>query len=163
MKNKDCYDILNEFNKGGFANLVGIDFILSLARNIKKIEQEIEILESLRKPTDKYREFAKKVAELRLKFADKDLKTGRPVTRKMENGIESYVISDKLEAYNIEYEALKLADNNPQLIQEQEKKDKLFEEAIERNCEIKFTKIKKADLPTEMNFKQVYIIEFMID
>ena len=122
MKNKELYNIINEVSKGDFYNLTGVDFVLTLARNIKKIEQELDTLDGLRKPTEKYKEYVKKVSMLRAKFADKTA-DGKPVTRRQENGTDVYVISEKLDEYNKEYEALQQESDNAKLIEEQKHKE----------------------------------------
>lgn len=161
MKNKELYSIINEINKGDLYSLKGVDFILTLSRNVKRIEQELEILDGLRKPTEKYKEFARKVSDLRAKFADKD-PAGNPITRQAENGMDVYVITN-MDEYNKAIKELENDPDNSKLIKEQNEKNKMFEEAIEKKCKIEFDKVSKADVPVDINFRQIYLLVFMID
>jgi hypothetical protein len=49
---------LFRYDGNSFYNLTGVDFILALVKNVKKMEQEIEVLDNIRKISDKYFFFA---------------------------------------------------------------------------------------------------------
>lgn len=76
---------------------------LSIIRNRKLIEKEIEIIEALREPSEKFNEFERKRNELAVKHARKD-KSGNPLLRSIQ-GQTVYDIEDE-ESFKEELDVL---------------------------------------------------------
>lgn len=161
MKNKNLYNIINEINSNNlFGEIESTNFSIALVKNIRKIEEEIEDLEQLRKQTDKYKEFLKEIQKLKLEFADKD-ENGKPIVKK-EGDREYFVMTEKLEEFEKAVKELQESDQFKSAIEDQKKRDEKFMAALEKECDISFKKIKESELPSNLKFKTVYFLDFMI-
>lgn len=161
MKNKDLYNIINEINSNNlFAEIESTNFSIALVKNIRKIEQEIEDLEKLRKQTEAYKEFLKEVQKIKLEFADKD-ENGKPIVKK-EKDREYFVMTENLTEFEKKIEELQDSDKFKDVINDQKKRDEKFMSALDKECDISFKKIKESELPNNLKFKTVYFLDFMI-
>lgn len=164
MKNSDCYKILEglkDIRQIPYSELSGIpdkvkylfhtDFIIACARNKKKIEEHIQILEDIRKATDEFNKYQEKRREIAKDFSKKDEnKNPVIVSRPVGNGqmLESYVIeniNDKKTPYNKVIKSLE--DENSKLIADHTTKEDQFVKALDEVCDLKLHKIKESLIP----------------
>lgn len=182
MKNVDCYKILEglkDIKQIPYSELSGIpadmkmmyifhtDFIIACARNKKKIEEHLQILEEIKKPTDDFNKYQEKRREIAKEFAKKD-ENKNPViiSRPFGNGqmLESYVIeniNDKSSPYN--KKILVLEKENEKLIKDQTAKEEQFEKALNDECDLKFNKIREILIPMGLSLIAAEAILEMLD
>ena len=182
MKNVDCYRILNGLNdikqipyselsslppEEKMKYLFHTDFIIACARNKKKIEEHIQILEEIKKPTDEFNKYQEKRREIAKEFAKKDEnKNPVIVSRPFGNGqmLESYVIeniNDKNTPYNKKITELEKV--NAKLIADQTAKEEQFEKGLNDECDLKLNKIHLNLIPMGLSMIAAEAILEMLD
>jgi hypothetical protein len=152
MKNFECYIIrngLNDIRQIPYSELSVLgaekmkyifhsDFVMVCARNKKAINEHIEILESVKKPSDDHEKYQAAQREIAKKYSQKD-DTGESVitTRTFPDGsmAESYVVdgvNDKSSAYS--KESAKLNADNKKIIDDQKAKEKQFNASLDNDA-----------------------------
>lgn len=181
MKNLDCYKILEglkDIKQIPYSELSGLpseakmkylfhtDFIIACARNKKQVEDHLQILEEIKKPTDLFNKYQEKRREIAKEFAKKDEnKNPIIVSRPFGNGqvLESYVIeniNDKTTPYN--KEIITLEKENEKLIKDQTAKDEQFGKALEEECDLKLFTIRESIIPMGLSLIAAEAILTMI-
>lgn len=182
MKNLDCYKILNGLNdikqipyselsslpsEEKMKYLFHTDFILACARNKKKIDEHIKILEEIKKPDEAFDKYQEKRREIAKEFAKKDEnKNPVVISRPFGNGqmLESYVIeniNDKNSPYNKKMSELEKA--NAKLITDQTAKEDQFEKSLNDECDLTLNKIKENLIPMGLSLIAAEAILEMLD
>jgi hypothetical protein len=152
IKRAELYKILSGLNE--LSNAKGVKFAYAVLKNKKAIEKELEILEELKKPSEKEQEFEKKREGLCIKYAKKD-----------ENGNakikdNQYIIEDN---DKLQEDFKKLVEDNKNLEQEKVKKQKELNSLLEEEVDIDLYKIKQDNLPNEITANQLEKIELIIE
>src|SRR3990167_6028114 len=139
MKNSDLFKLRNALQI--VSRHSGVKFAYSVARNLNKIESEINLLLSTIKPSKKYLEYDKKRVELCQKYANQ--KDGK---REFVN--DNYVIKDKK---NFEKDHENLKKECRIAIDEQVKKLEEYNDVLlEEKSDFEPYFINKEDLPQEI-------------
>ena len=152
MKRKDLYNYLQVLTS--VSDLKGVKFAYAVIKNKKKIENEIKILEEIIIPNPLFEEFEKKRIVLCEVHSEKDT-NGNPTI--IEN---KYKISD-LELFNTELEKLRL--NYKDIIDERYKQINDYNNILDEDTEMEFTKIGYIDLPINISAKELDSIDFMVN
>jgi len=182
MKNLDCYRILEglrDIKQIPYSELSDLPpaekmnylfhtkFVIACARNKKRIEEYIQILDEIKKPADAFNKYQEKRREIAREFAKKD-ENGNPsiISRPFGNSqvIESYVIeniNDKSSPYNKKITALE--KENEKLIADQLAKEKQFENALNDNCDLILNKIPENLIPMGLSLIAAEAILEMLD
>jgi len=142
-------------NLNTLSSLRGANFAYCIAKNIKKMEPEVEAIVSAITPSERYKEYDKERIKLLKEKAKKD-EEGNPVTKK-ENGIECFVLEgdrkeldDLIEKYN-------------DAIEERKKQVEEYLKMLESNIEFDFHKIKVEEIPTDISVEEMLKIKDIID
>lgn len=139
----------------GCQDVNGLKFAYALQKNIRLMKQEIQHLFDILEPSEEYKKYDKEREELAKQFSEKD-KDGNPV---IEN--ERYKIKGKKK---FEAELKNLQKKYEKALNEQTDKESLFNEALEKECTVKFHQIIEKDLPSDMSLRQLEIVSsFMYD
>lgn len=133
-----------------------VKFAYGILKNKKAIEKELEILEELRKPSEKQDEFEKKRVELCTKHSKKD-KNGEPKIKD-----DAFDIEDKVK-FQEELDKLKEKEGFEELEKEQKKKKEEINSLLEEEIEIELHKIKLDDFPDELTANQLEKIDLIIE
>lgn len=156
MKKKDLFQYFAALN--AVSSLKWVKFAIAVAKNKKLIQNEAEPIEKWGEALEWFKEYESKRVKLCENFADKD-ENWKPVTVWPANN-SSYKIKDQLKfeaALNILREEYKDA------IQERDTQIKDYIKVLEEEIPIEFSKVKEADLPSDITAWQLWEILFMID
>jgi len=136
MKNKFLESLIRGIDAAG--NVGDIKFRYALAKNRKKLIEEISSMNEMLKPSTEFNEYDRERMDLAAKMANKD-KNGKPI---VEN--DAYVFSDKSK-FKKEFEKLK--KENKKVLDEREKQIKEFNDFLDMESTFEPHKIKQEDLP----------------
>ena len=180
MKNRDLYTILEGLEKikqipynelavlgpEKTKYIFNSEFVLSVARNKKKITEALQELEKVREPSEKFLEYQNKRRDLTIRFAKKD-DSGNPI--KTVKGIpgggsyESYIIEDisnPENPFNIEMEKLNKqyeSERNEQLSKEEH-----YLSLMREDVKLNFARISKEIIPMGLTIAATEsLIEFV--
>ena len=143
MKNKELLQMSGLL--GILLNLKGVKFAYAIAKNIRLIRAEVELLEKAK--SEKYKEYDNKRLELAKKHAQKDDKGNPQIVN------NSYILENQ-EVFNDEFEILK---------KEYESEIKEYEDLLNTENDIKLYKIKLVDIPLDITAGQMLVIEEIVE
>lgn len=132
------YSVLEQLSNGTHQ----IKFSYFIAKNKKKLKDEVELLKELAIPPENYQEYDQKRANLAKEMADRD-NNGNPITS--EN---TYVITEKREAFDTAVNALK--DKYEDAIKEFDEKYGQYKEILKEEVTFDGHAIKVDDLPEKI-------------
>ena len=138
LKNRELFLLKNALQIVGRHQ--GVKLAYAMAKNLKAIEAEIELLQQTLKPSKEILEYEKKRIELCIKHAE--VENGQP---KMMNN--NYVMTNR-KAFDKEHEALKAPYQKK--IEEQEKKVEEYNKFLDNKSNFEPYLISKDDLPNEI-------------
>lgn len=141
MKNRDLLNLQNTL-KSIEGRKATVKFSYFVAKNKILLKKEFDILESIRKPDQKFIEYDTKRAELAHKYADK-LENGEP---RIENG--NFIITENLVLFK--EDLMKLKAEYKDVISEYEKQIKDFDELLDKDVQFEGVKIDMKDIPKEI-------------
>jgi outer membrane protein OmpA-like peptidoglycan-associated protein len=142
------YAVLEHLSQGTHA----VKFSYFIAKNKKKLKDEVELLKELGTPTEKYQEYDVRRAELAKSLADVD-QAGRPIVQN-----NSYVIIKNKEDFDQKVQALK--DEYEDSIKEFDEKIGQYKEILKEEMEFDGHAINVQDLPEKI---EPAIIELFMD
>jgi len=146
-------------------DLKGIKFAYAIAKNNKLINSEIETLQEIIKPDEKYGEYDQKRIELCEKFCEKD-ENGKPKKidiRNRENKIIGYNYVG-LESNSEFKEKLKVfMKENKEIIDSQKEKEKEYNKLLDEKVDINIYKIKLEDIDENITPAQMDGIVLLIN
>jgi len=156
MKNKDLYVALN--NVAVLKGLTGAKFLIALKKARRDMQNEVDIIESLKTDNDKYNEFLKEQTELQEKYSV--IENGKPKTEtifddnKQPIGKKYIIKEDKIDEFNTKYN--KLTKKYEHVLDD-------YISALE--LDTKYNKIKLASryLPDNISFEQYEIVDLFLD
>lgn len=141
-KRKDLLELWKLIN-----NLRGtqynIKFSYFLAKNRKRIQSEVEILDETVKPSDAYTIYDNERASTANRFSDKD-PDGKPVIVN-----SNYMITEKLEEFNKEINNLKEKHKN--VIDERDKQNEDYDKLLDEEVEFDGYAIKMCEMPDRLD------------
>jgi len=152
MKRKDLYVYMESIEK--VSSLKGVKFAYTLIKNKKKIEEEIKILEEVVKPSEGFTEYEKQRINLCEINCEKN-KEGNPI---IENNRYKIINVEKFDS-----ELNELKEKNKEFIKEREKQINEYNNMLNDDIEIDFSKVGFEDLPTDISTEQLESIEFMVN
>lgn len=154
MINKEVLDLAMSLKE--FSNIKGKEFAYLILKNKKILEEELKVLEQLkREPHPEFENYEKKRIEICEKYSDKD-ENGRP---KMNNG--QYVINKHMTHFVNEINTLKT--EYPEVIKEVEETDKEFRDFLNSESKADLIKIPADKIPEDIDVKLLVSIKKLID
>ena len=144
MKNKFLESLIRGIDVAGTVD--DIKFRYALAKNRKKLMDEIVLLTEVIKPLPEFVEYDNKRVALAIKLADKD-KDGKP---KQENG--SYVFTDQTK-FDKGFKELKA--ENKKVLDVREKQIEEFTDLLEQESSFEPYQIKEESLPKGLSPAQI--------
>lgn len=164
MKNSELKNFLEKSIE--VADIGEREFSVAVYKNVKKIEEHLEIISKLVAPSADYQQLQEKINAIYLEHCDKGEKE-MPVTKKenLPDGreVERFVVSSKVQQDAIEKKLTKLKAQNKEIFDIQEKKYQKYAEELNRECDIDFIKVSEANLPKTITPRQMFLLDFMVD
>lgn len=157
MKRKDYIALFGNLKKLG--GLKGVKFAYAVEKNKNLLKQEVESVQEAIKPLENFQEYDAKRMKLAEQYAEKDEK-GKAKTRKLDNGVEEYVITD-LDAFNKDFEALK--EENKSVLEERDAQIDEGNRLLDEEITIELYKIKLADVPEDITGEQMETVYQIIE
>lgn len=160
MKNRQLFSIIERWDE--LKELTGNEFLISLRKNKRMIDAHLEDVNFIKEESEEYKAFKKEYLELRKEYSDKD-KEGNPKFMNVPQNpsLTTYLVSKrKVEFAKVEKD---ITEKYSKDIKANEEKFAAFEDALDLECGIIFTKIKPSSLPKAINNGQMDVIDFMID
>jgi Fe2+ transport system protein B len=158
MKKIKMYEFVKRFNE--LEELEGFEFVISITRNFNKFKDEVELLEKAKAPTKEYTKYSNAVTEEVKKAAEKDDK-GEFIIIKDANGRDTYkLIDSKKDELNKLVE--KLSKEHSKAIENQKEIEAKFIDELNSDIDFKIATMTKADLPKDINPKQLELIYDMV-
>ncbi len=152
MKKKDLLPLQAALIK--LSTIRHTKFAYCIVKNLKKVQQETDIIRSLNKVSAEYTEYEKKRIALCELYAEKNDK-GVAIIEGSQYKIKSKKrFNTKLKALQEEYK---------ETIKEKEKRDSEMNELLMEEIDIEFHKIKVDSLPDELSGTDLMAIEDLID
>ncbi len=160
MKKVDLYRI-----KAGledFGEVKNGAFAYKVIKNLKMINEEIELLNKLKVPSKEYAEKVQtKIQETIRKYAEVD-KSGKPIEETTPEGMTIKV--DKTREAEFIIERDKILNKEKELVDSYDKQFEAFLKVIEEDSDIKLIMFKESDIPAEVTVKQLYQVkELLVD
>jgi len=154
LTNRDVYFIRDNFAL--LKGLTGFIFVRETNRNLAICENYIKALSATIEPTDEYKNgYLKELAELELKYADKE---GDKVVRDRRG---NPLISSKAVEFNKEVE--KLQKKHQKEFDAQEKKVKEFNANFDEPAPIQLYTFSEKQVPPNITMEQYKVILHMVD
>lgn len=150
MKNKDIFDLLENLDK--VKTLQGVEFALLIARNIRLLKQEAEILEQANQVADGFMEFENQRIEICKKHANKD-ELGFCIMDKDKR----FTFSDEGRK-SFDEEMIPLQEKYANIIKKQEELNEEYLKLLEKDSILELNKIDIKDLPKDISAEQLDII-----
>lgn len=119
-----------------------IKFSYFIAKNKSKIKDEIEILNKLLVPSERFQAYDQKRAAVAQEFSDKD-ESGKPIIVD-----QNYVITEKKEQFDSAIKQLR--EENKDVIAEFERQKKEYEDILKEESDFVGHQIKMEDLPDQI-------------
>jgi len=138
MKNRDLLNLYNAL-KTIEGRQFTVKFSYFVAKNKIALKNDLEILDSVKKPTPEYIEYDTKRAKLAFEYSDKT-DDGKP---RIENN--NFIITEKVDEFKTELDKLK--EEYSKSIDEQEQKVKDFENLLDNEVQFTGIKIDMKDVP----------------
>ncbi len=138
MKNRDLLNLYNAL-KTIEGRQFTVKFSYFVAKNNIALKSDLEILDTVKKPTPEFIEYDTKRAKLAYDYADKSV-NGKP---RIENN--NFIIVERVDEFKIELDKIKEEYKN--VIAEQEQKVKDFESILDNEVEFTGVKIDLKDIP----------------
>jgi len=142
------YSVLEQMSRGTHQ----IKFSYFIAKNKKKLKDEVELLKELAVPSEKFQEYDVRRAELAKSLADCD-SAGRPIIRD-----NTYVIVKNKEKFDKQIDALK--EQYEDAIKEFDEKIGAYKEILKEEMEFDGHAIRIQDLPEKI---EPALIELFMD
>jgi len=142
------YAVLEQMSKG----VHPIKFSYFVAKNKKKLKDEVELLKELALPSEKFQEYDVRRAELAKSLADYD-SSGRPIIRD-----NTYVIIKNKEEFDTKIDALK--EEYEEAIKEFDEKIGAYKDILKEEMEFDGHAIRMEDLPEKI---EPVLIELFMD
>lgn len=153
--NRDAYFIRDNFSL--LKGLVGFIFVRESNRNLAMIENYLKALSATIEPTEEYKTgYLKELAELEVKFSDKDEKGGILRDRRGNPLINSNILE-------FQKEVEKLQKKHKEHFDLHEAKVKEFNENFDKPADIKLLTFSEKQVPPNINMEQYKVIMHMID
>lgn len=152
MKNSEIIKILE--NKEILNSLKGkYQFTKAVVINLKKIQDELEIIKGYVKPSNEYIEVLKKRQELLSKYSGgKHTK----IDGNLKYDIPKEIMEDPESEFNKESAAF--ADKYASVIEEAREQELKYIEALNSECTIDFMLIPEKDMPDEISIEQLELL-----
>ena len=138
MKNRDLLNLYNVLKKIEGRQFT-VKFSYFVAKNKIALQNELEILDQVKKPSPDYIEYDTKRAKLAFEYADKT-EQGKP---RIENS--NFIITERVDEFKTELDKLK--EEYAKMIAEQDKKVKEFESVLDEDVKFDGVKVEMKDIP----------------
>jgi len=152
MKRKDINVFKTDLTKLG--TQPGLKFRYAYSKNMKLLDNEIEAIKDIIKPSEEFVLFQQKLNELQISNAKRD-DAGEPII------IDNNYIMNDMNKFTSEYDLL--ISESKELVQEREKQIKEFEIFMEEDINIDFIKLNNSDIPENVTANEFISISFMIN
>ena len=145
---------LNKLNQ-----LKGAKLNYALIKNIKMLDLEIEDLKKTIEPTESFKKHEEERITLCKTFCVKDDKN-EPILKSGENNQKEFDIDLSNPEWIAAIDALKL--KNVDILLARDEQIKTYNEILNLDSTVNFHMVKLNDIPDEIDFSLMHIIEFMI-
>lgn len=133
-------------------------FIFGVHRNLEYFKPEIESIKNTQKEPKRFQEFQEKIQQIGMESADKD-EQGNPKLEN-KNGNRVFVITEKKEEANKRLLALRQEYND--VIEEQQKNMKQFEELMQEEIEFDICQVSFNNFPNSYDITKHNVLKHMI-
>lgn len=160
MNNKELIKTANELSQHfeSLKKIKGTKLNMALIKNMRMLETEMTDIKTTFTVDPVMEEFHKERLELCKKLCRKD-EAGEPVI--IKNGInEKYDIDEE----SAEWIALfgELMSKYKGIIDADKEREATFQEFLKEESEVEFKKVNQNDLPGDLDFETIQILDFMI-
>lgn len=158
MKNFEIFESRKTLDR--FSDVTNKSFSYAVYKNMLELDKEIEIIKNISKDSDEYLKYDKERQDICYKYCEKDI-NNNPLTI-ITNGKQSFKILDKdKETFDIEMDELKIRCS--QIINEKIESVKSLQELMNKESNVKLTKISFNDLPEKCTTNDIKSLSFMLD
>jgi hypothetical protein len=153
------YNVLNELQNEKLNRYAAI-WVL---KNISKISEEVNMIQKVATPSEKFMEFEKKRFAIILEHCDKD-ENNNPVLEKDQEGRQHFRMLNSLNREKNSNEIKKLIEEYKEVIEEQKKNEAELKVLLEEDIDIQeLIKIDLKNLPDMISPKNLEVIEFLVN
>jgi hypothetical protein len=132
-----------------------VDFAILSLKNIEAIKAELKVLGGIKEGSKEFNEkYIPKLREIAIEHCDKNDK-GKPDAQVTEDGGIVYSFNENRDAYNKAVLELEATEEMKPLVEEQNKKNKQYAEAMLKEATVKLFPIPKSLLPKSLNAAQL--------
>jgi hypothetical protein len=136
---------------------------LWVLKNLKKLKDEVELIQEVARPSEEFIEFEKKRFNIIVDKADKD-ESGNPILERDSLGRQQFRIINKLTRNEIQRDIETLSEKYKDVIDLQMKKEKELQSLLQEEIDLPtLSKINFDDLPDNISPKELDVIEFLVD
>jgi hypothetical protein len=158
MKNKELFELRNSLNEVDYIN--GKIFAYAIFKNKQIIDQELDAIKSTKnEPHPDYLKFENERTLLCQINSKKD-ENDQPILKVNPDGTQAFDIID-LEKFNKEYQVI--AEKYKEVLEDMQKSKLDYDLLLEKEVDIKFTKISIDDLPDDINAITLDKIKYIIE
>ena len=159
MKKRDLYALQNGLRSMG--HLKGAKFSYGLAKNKKRIDAEIELLEEIRKPSEEMNEYERQRIELceSLCLRNEDGSVNFLVSDENPE-LKQYQFGDKHSEFDQKFSELK--ERYRSALETHSDKMKEFVSLLDEPLDIEFYKISLESVPNDIRSEEMTLIEPLI-
>jgi hypothetical protein len=154
IRNIDLVNFSNNFSS--FDGITGYKFLIALNRANNKIVEEVKIIEKLKEHSEPFKEFSKEATALYQKYAEKDESGNVKFTKISET--QQRILIDKENVDKLNAEMAKVEKKYKKEIEEQEKKELDYSNAIMAKSTLVLEPIDEDVVPDSLNGKQTKLL-----
>jgi hypothetical protein len=154
MKKRDLYYLKEVLSKDVFLKAKDTKLLYFTLRNLRVIEDEIKVLEEVKKPSEAYIEYEKERIELCKKHAKKD-EQGNPIIE------QNRYVFDNINEFNIIL--AELITKHKSATDEYDKQYHEFSKLLDEENDISFYKINLEKLPKDLGIDEMTVLMYVIE
>lgn len=159
-KNRELLQFKADFDK--LKALTGVKFVIKLNRNLKMVNDELEILEKLHEESEEVKTFREKGQQLYAEYSEKN-PDGSPkteVAQSFQGPINRFVLKKATEI-ELVAKVKALEEKYKKAIDTQAKKEQDYQDALEQEYKLEFKKVVEAEIPNSITVEQLGILTNM--
>ena len=156
-KNRDLQAFKNQFHL--LKDLTGVKFVIKLNRNLKKVNDELEILEKIHEEDEGVKKFREKGQELYRDYSEKN-DDGSPKTETVQTfqGPVQKFVTRKVDEAELREKLKGVEEKFKEDIELQNEKEKDYVEALNVDSDIKFDLIEVEEIPDKITVEQMGLL-----
>jgi len=156
-KNRDLQAFKNQFHL--LKDLTGVKFVIKLNRNLKKVNDELEILEKIHEDNEEIKKFREEGQALYREYSEKN-DDGSPKTETVQTfqGPVQKFLADKTREVELKKKAKALEEKYKKAIDIQNKKEQDFADAMNQGSTVKFSLVTEDEIPESITVEQLGLL-----